>query len=94
MTFNDENPFAHRSTLPYELPPFASIREEHYLDAFYAGCSAHLAEIDEILGQSDVTFENTVVAMERTGALLTRGSLRLWAAATRCVTQPLDGGQK
>ena len=29
-----------------------------------------------------------------TGALLTRGSLRLWAAATRCVSQPLDGGQK
>ncbi|MFM1973655.1 MAG: hypothetical protein RLZZ345_739, partial [Actinomycetota bacterium] len=24
MTFTDENPFAHRSTLPYELPPFAS----------------------------------------------------------------------
>jgi len=90
MTFNDENPFAHRSTLPYELPPFASIREEHYLDAFYAGCSAHLAEIDEILAQSDVTFENTVVAMERTGALLTRVLLVFFNKSSSDTTPKLD----
>ena len=90
MTFNDENPFAHRSTLPYELPPFASIREEHYLDAFYAGCSAHLAEIDEILAQSDVTFENTVVAMERTGALLTRVLLVFFNKSSSDTSPKLD----
>ncbi len=90
MTFNDENPFAHRSTLPYELPPFASIREEHYLDAFYAGCSAHLAEIDEILAQPDVTFENTVVAMERTGALLTRVLLVFFNKSSSDTSPKLD----
>ena len=34
MTFNAENPFAQRSTLEYELPPFADIRDEHYLPAY------------------------------------------------------------
>ncbi|MFM5903830.1 MAG: M3 family peptidase, partial [Microbacteriaceae bacterium] len=72
MTFNEENPFAHRSTLPYELPPFDRIANEHYLPAFYAGCEAHLAEIDAIVAQPSTTFENTIVAMERAGALLGR----------------------
>lgn len=72
MTFNEENPFAHRSTLPYELPPFERIANEHYLPAFYAGCEAHLAEIDAIVAQPSTTFENTIVAMERAGALLGR----------------------
>lgn len=72
MTFNEENPFAHRSTLPYELPPFDRIANEHYLPAFYAGCEAHLAEIEAIAAQPTTTFENTIVAMERAGALLGR----------------------
>jgi len=72
MTFNEENPFAYRSTLEYELPPFERIRDEHYLPAFYAGCAAHLGEIDAVVKQSEVTFENTIVAMERAGQLLTR----------------------
>jgi peptidyl-dipeptidase Dcp len=72
MTFNEENPFAHRSTLPYELPPFDRIANEHYLPAFYAGCEAHLAEIEAIVAQPTTTFENTIVAMERAGALLGR----------------------
>lgn len=72
MTFSAENPFANRSTLEYELPPFDLIRDEHYLPAFYEGCAEHLREIDEILAAGEPTFENTVVAMERAGKLLTR----------------------
>ena len=72
MTFNAENPFANRSNLEYELPPFADIREEHYLPAFYAGCEQHLAEIQEILESGAATFENTIVALERAGKLLER----------------------
>ncbi|MEY3999807.1 MAG: hypothetical protein RLZZ626_162 [Actinomycetota bacterium] len=72
MTFDAENPFAQRSTLPYELPPFAQIREEHYLPAFYAGCEEQLAEVDAILASGTATFENTIVALERSGKLLER----------------------
>ncbi|MEY9910739.1 peptidyl-dipeptidase Dcp [Catenulispora sp. MAP12-49] len=68
-----ENPFFRRSTLPYELPPFADIREEHYTAAFDAGFAEHLAEIAAIAGNPEpATFENTIVAMERAGTLLNR----------------------
>jgi peptidyl-dipeptidase Dcp len=72
MTFENENPFALRSTLEYEMPDFTRINDESYLPAFYAGCEQQLAEVHEIIKQDDVTFENTVVAMERSGQLLMR----------------------
>jgi peptidyl-dipeptidase Dcp len=67
------NPFAQRSTLEYELPPFAQIKEEHYLPAFYEGCKEHLAEVQAILDTSGAaTFENTIVALEKSGQYLGR----------------------
>ena len=66
------NPFASKSTLAYELPPFEHIKEEHYLEAFYEGMALQLHEIDEILAKSEVTFENTIEALERSGAMLGR----------------------
>ena len=66
------NPFLTRSTLPYELPPFSQITEDHYLEAFYAGCAEQLAEVETILRNIEVTFENTVVALEKSGQTLTR----------------------
>ncbi|WP_055591310.1 M3 family metallopeptidase [Peterkaempfera griseoplana] len=68
-----QNPFFSPSTLPYELPPFAEIREEHYLPAFERGMAEQLAEIQAITADpAPPTFENTVVALERSGALLRR----------------------
>ncbi len=72
MTFENENPFALRSTLEYEMPDFSRINDESYLPAFYAGCEEQLGEVHDIIKQADVTFENTVVAMERSGQLLMR----------------------
>ena len=72
MTFSPENPFAQPSTLEYELPDFAAIRDEHYLPAFYEGTAAQLAEVDAILASGDPTFENTIEALERSGQLLER----------------------
>ena len=72
MTFENENPFALRSTLEYEMPDFSRINDESYLPAFYAGCEQQLGEVHDIIKQTDVTFENTVVAMERSGQLLMR----------------------
>ena len=72
MTWTQSNPFANPSTLPYELPPFAEIRDEHYLPAFYHGCELQLAEVRNIVEQPEVTFENTIVAMELSGSVLMR----------------------
>ena len=66
------NPFAHRSNLPYELPPFDSIRDEHYLPAFYASCEEQLAEVNAILESGAPSFENTIVALEKSGRMLFR----------------------
>ncbi|WP_316527243.1 M3 family metallopeptidase [Kitasatospora brasiliensis] len=68
-----ENPFFQPSTLVYELPPFAEIREEHYLPAYERGMAEQLAEIAAITAdRSRPTFENTLVALERSGELLGR----------------------
>ena len=67
-----KNPFLTRSTLPYEIPPFAEITEEHYLEAFYAGTDEQLAEVESILATQEVTFENTIVALEKSGQTLNR----------------------
>ncbi|MEV6210336.1 M3 family metallopeptidase [Kitasatospora sp. NPDC051914] len=68
-----DNPFYGTSTLVHELPPFAEIREEHYLPAFERGMALQLAEIAAIVADPEPpTFDNTVVALERSGALLRR----------------------
>ncbi|MGK9147288.1 M3 family metallopeptidase [Plantibacter flavus] len=67
------NPFLQTSTLPYQLPPFAEIRDEHYRPAFEAGFAEQLAELESITAQSDApTFENTFLPLERSGAILGR----------------------
>lgn len=66
------NPFLSRSTLPYEIPPFGVISEEHYLEAFYAGTSEQISEVEAILSNADISFDNTIVALERSGQTLNR----------------------
>lgn len=66
------NPFLLKSDLPYQLPPFEQITEDHYLPAFYAGTTEQMAEIAEIISQSEITFENTIVALEKSGQTLSR----------------------
>ena len=72
MSLDLSNPFAHRSTLEYELPPFALIKDEHYLPAFYGGMEEQITEIEEILAEGVATFENTIAALERSGQTLMR----------------------
>jgi len=66
------NPFLTKSNHEYELPPFELINETHYLEAFHAGMKEQLHEIDAILASTEVSFENTIEAMERSGAILSR----------------------
>jgi peptidyl-dipeptidase Dcp len=68
-----ENPFLSPSSLPYQLPPFASIRDEHYRPAFAAGMIEQLDEVQAIVSDpAEATIENTLVALERSGQILNR----------------------
>jgi peptidyl-dipeptidase Dcp len=67
------NPFFAPSELPFGLPPFADIKDEHYRPAFDKGFEDHLAEITAIArNREPATFENTMIPLERGGALLER----------------------
>ncbi|HVX38625.1 MAG TPA: M3 family metallopeptidase [Gemmatimonadaceae bacterium] len=78
----DENPFAARSALPYGAPPFDRIDDADYEPAIEEGMRRHLAEIEAIAGDpAPPTFENTLVALERSGELLTR-VLKVFGAVT------------
>ncbi len=73
--FGPSNPFYAPSALPYEAPPFDRIRNEDYQPALEEGMRRQRAEVDSIAAQAAApTFENTVVAMERSGGLLRRAS--------------------
>ena len=85
------NPFAQRSDLDFELPPFALIKEEHYLPAFYEGCTQQLAEVQKILDtQGAATFENTIVALEKSGQMLMRTLLVFFNKSSSDTNDALD----
>src|SRR5438876_9581791 len=68
-----DNPFLVESALPYHLPPFDRIKDEHFVPATEAGMQEQLKEVDAIAANAEKpTFDNTVVALERTGRLLDR----------------------
>jgi peptidyl-dipeptidase Dcp len=67
------NPFAKPSALQYGYPAFDKIKNEHFAPAFAEGMRQQAAEIEKIANNKAApTFENTIVAMERSGQLLTR----------------------
>lgn len=82
------NPLLSKSTLQYEYPPFDKIRDEHFQPAIEQGMREQLAEMDKIAAQKEKpTFENTIVAMERTGQLLQRAE-RTFSNLNACNTDP------
>ena len=85
------NPFAQRSALDFELPPFALIKEEHYLPAFYEGCTQQLAEVQAILDTPGAaTFENTIVTLEKSGQMLMRTLLVFFNKSSSDTNDALD----
>jgi peptidyl-dipeptidase Dcp len=73
MAGTADNPFFDEWKTPFGVPPFAAIHTEHYVPAIRAGIERHNQEIDAIVANPDApTFANTVEALERSGAFLTR----------------------
>ena len=72
---NQDNPFFQASKLPFQAPDFEAIKPEHFQSAFEAGFRQQLEQIRAITEQTDPpSFENTLVAMEKSGEILTRVS--------------------
>ena len=91
---SDLNPEIATWTGPLGLPDFAGIDDRDFETAFEAALPAHLAEIDAIADNPEVpTFENTIIALETAGELLTRASHIFWnlaGANTNEVLQELE----
>lgn len=70
-----ENPLLTESTLDYQAPDFSKIRPAHFVPAIEEGIRIQLAEIDSITSNTAApTFENTVLAYEKSGRLLARAT--------------------
>lgn len=69
------NPFLTAYSTPYQTTPFHLIRTEHYEPAIKQGIEMHNQEINDIINNpEEPTFINTIVALEKSGALLERVS--------------------
>ncbi len=87
--FGPSNPFYAPSTLPFQAPPFDKIKDEDYQPAIEAGMAQELTEVQAIADNPAApTFENTLVAMEKTGQLLQR-AMAAFGAVTGANTNPL-----
>ncbi|MGD0509275.1 MAG: peptidyl-dipeptidase Dcp [Terriglobales bacterium] len=71
--FGPSNPFFAPSALPFQAPPFDKIKDEDFQPAIEAGMAQQQAEIEAIANNPDApTFDNTIVALEKSGQLLVR----------------------
>src|SRR5438132_10924453 len=83
-----DNPLLSESSLPYHIPPFDKLKDEHFIPAIEAGMREQLKEIEPIANNSEKpTFDNTIVALERTGQLLDRAQ-RTFSNLNACQTNP------
>jgi peptidyl-dipeptidase Dcp len=73
QTSAEQNPLLTKSTLPFEAPPFDKIKDSDFPPAFDEGMRQSLAEVTKIADQAAApTFDNTIVALERSSTLLRR----------------------
>ncbi|SKB63530.1 peptidyl-dipeptidase Dcp [Daejeonella lutea] len=72
-TLDKSNPFYAPSTLPFHAPAFDKIKNSDFKPAIEEGMRRQMAEIRRITDNTAApTFENTLVAMEKSGRLLSR----------------------
>ena len=75
LAMNQDNPFFAPSKLPFQAPDFSAIKPEHFSSAFEAGFQQQLGQVRAIAEQKDPpSFENTLVALEKSGEILNRVS--------------------
>jgi len=80
--FGPSNPLYVPSTLPYQAPPFDRIKDADYQPAIEAGMAQQLKEIKAITDNPAApTFDNTLVALEKSGSLLDRASAAFYGVS-------------
>ena len=85
------SPFAQDSTLPYNLPPFDKIKDADYRPAFEEGMAAQRKEVDAIAHNAEApSFDNTIVALERSGRELARVSTVFFNLTSSNTSDELD----
>jgi len=73
QTLAEQNPLLTKSTLPFEAPPFDRIKDSDFQPAMDEGMRQSLAEVTKVADQAAApTFDNVIVALERSGTLLRR----------------------
>lgn len=83
--------FASDSTLPFKAPDFTKIAEDDYIPAFEQGMAIHKAEIQAIIDNPEApSFENTIVALEKSGQMLGRVATVFFALTGSNTTDRLD----
>jgi peptidyl-dipeptidase Dcp len=89
-----DNPFAQESTLPYQWPPFDKIKNEHYVPALEVGMAQQRKEVAAIASnKAEPTFENTIVALERSGQLLNRVAAVFYALSSANTNPQIEKAQ-
>ncbi|PHM30085.1 peptidyl-dipeptidase Dcp [Xenorhabdus innexi] len=87
-----QNPFFYTSELPFQAPPFDKIKETDYAPAITAGIKQKLEEVEKIANNpAPPDFENTFIALEKSGTMLDRVTNVFWAMTSANTT---DGLQK
>ena len=90
-----DNPFFAESTLPLKYPPFDKIKDSDFGPAFDRGMAEQIKEVESIANNTEpATFQNTIVALEKTGQVLSRSAavfFNLTGADTNDAREKLQG---
>jgi peptidyl-dipeptidase Dcp len=93
-TLSADNPFARESTLPFKWPPLDKIKNEHYVPALEAGMAEQRKEVAAIANnKAEPTFDNTIVALERSGQLLNRAATVFYALSSSNTNPDIEKAQ-
>lgn len=87
----NENPFLSEYTTPFQVPPFDQIKTEHYKPAFLQGMEEQQKEVEAIVNNPEpATFENTIAALDQSGALLRKVSPVFYGLKSANTNDELD----
>lgn len=93
-TLSPDNPFARESTLPYKWPPFDKIKNSDYVPALAAGMVEQSKEVAAIANNKAApSFENTIIALERSGQLLNRAATVFYALSSSNTNPDIEKAQ-
>ena len=86
-----ENPFLSEYNTPFGVPPFDQIKPEHYKPALLQGMEEQKKEIEAIVNQRSMPdFENTIAALDRSGALLNKVAYVFYAQSAACADDEIQ----